>query len=348
MLSLAIPAAMVALCGGVLAQPAPTLKVGDPAPALKIEKWVKGEAITGFEKERVYVVEFWATWCGPCRASIPHLTHLQKQYKDKGVTVVGISSSEQKGLSDVEPFVKKMGARMDYTVAWDDQGATSTAWMDAAGQHGIPTAFVVDQKSTIAWIGHPLAGLDKVVKRVTARTWDPKLYEKGRAIEEKLEQAFEQDKADEALRLIDEIVALDAELFGNYTAAKFQILLSEKKDVKGAYDYIARHVATTLKDEADTLNAIAWTILDMPGLPERDLPLAMRAATRAVEVTKGENAMILDTLARAYFETGDVDKAIDTQTKAIAAETDEDAKQEYAEALNRYKEAKAKGTKKGG
>ena len=47
------------------------LKVGDNAPAITIADWVKGEPITGLEKGRVYVVEFWATWCGPCRVSIP-------------------------------------------------------------------------------------------------------------------------------------------------------------------------------------------------------------------------------------------------------------------------------------
>ena len=89
------------------------LQVGDEAPGLDIDAWVKGEAVT-IETGRVYVVEFWATWCGPCRKSIPHLTKLQKEYGSDGLTIIGISDEE---ADVVKPFVQRQGENMGYTVA---------------------------------------------------------------------------------------------------------------------------------------------------------------------------------------------------------------------------------------
>jgi thiol-disulfide isomerase/thioredoxin len=114
--------------------------------------WIKGGPV-GITPGNVYVVEFWATWCGPCRVSIPHLTGLQKKYKDKGVTFVGISDEPPDVTT---PFVKQMGDSMDYNVASDTKGDVYKGYMDAFRQNGIPTAFVVSAAGKVVWFGHPM------------------------------------------------------------------------------------------------------------------------------------------------------------------------------------------------
>ena len=108
----------------------PSLTAGSVAPVLSGEKWLKGAPVKSFERGRVYVVEFWATWCKPCIASVPHLTELQQKYPN--ITVIGVAASEQSSrpnmddrLSKVESFVAKQGTGMNYSVVYDGSGSTS-------------------------------------------------------------------------------------------------------------------------------------------------------------------------------------------------------------------------------
>src|SRR5512141_3466891 len=112
---------------------AASLKVGDPAPKLQVGKWVQGSPVKSFEKDKAYIVEFWATWCGPCRVSIPHLNETYQKYKDKGLVVIGQDCWER-DESLVAPFVEKMGDKMTYRVALDDKegserGKMAETWM---------------------------------------------------------------------------------------------------------------------------------------------------------------------------------------------------------------------------
>src|SRR6266487_2199320 len=60
-------------------KPEAKLKIGDPAPAFKVSKWLQGTEVKSFEKGKVYVVEFWSTWCGPCIVMMPHMSELQQE-----------------------------------------------------------------------------------------------------------------------------------------------------------------------------------------------------------------------------------------------------------------------------
>lgn len=66
------------------AQDKKRLSVGDDAPTLKYSKWLQGaKPITAIDPNKTYVIEFWATWCGPCIAAMPHLSELSKKYAGK-------------------------------------------------------------------------------------------------------------------------------------------------------------------------------------------------------------------------------------------------------------------------
>ena len=168
------PATLLALIAGTTLGVAadPTLKVGDPAPKLQTGKWVQGDPVKDFQKGKAYIVEFWATWCGPCRASIPHVNEIYNQFKGKGLVVIGQDCWEQ-DESKVAPFVKSMGDKMTYRVALDDKtgggrGKMAETWMAAAGRKGIPSAFLVDTQGRIAWIGHPMQLKEAIIEDALA------------------------------------------------------------------------------------------------------------------------------------------------------------------------------------
>jgi thiol-disulfide isomerase/thioredoxin len=146
----------LAMAGLVLAPSnaaAEDLLPGSAAPKIAVKNWVKGKAVSAFQPGKVYVVEFWATWCGPCIESIPHISSLAAKNKD--VTFMGIGIWEENPDKRVEKFVKEMGSKMSYNVAYGgNQEGMAKTWMQASGSNGIPTAFIVKDKK-VAWIGHP-------------------------------------------------------------------------------------------------------------------------------------------------------------------------------------------------
>ena len=309
---------------------AATLKIGDPAPKLQVGQWIQGEPVKEFSTNNVYVVEFWATWCGPCRVSIPHLNALYQQYKGK-VTVIGQDVWEN-DESGVAPFVKKMGTNMTYRVAMDDKshydkGAMATTWMEAAGRDSIPTAFIVNQQGRIAWIGHPMEMTEKLWDDILSGHYDVTKaaadYNKSEADQQrmqelgaKLQAAVRSENWDQANATVDEIEKTDPQ---NATAAqfmRFQILLAQKK-YDDAYKQ-AQTVSDAHLDNAALQNALASVIFGHPGLEKRNTVLGEKFAERANKAADGKDPGVLDLLARAQFTNDKKKEAIATEQKALA------------------------------
>lgn len=286
-------------------------QLGHPAVKLDGLTWIKGEPVV-FQTGKVYVVEFWATWCGPCKATIPHLTEVQKKYKDQGLTVIGISN-EAKSLDKVKAFVAEQGDNMDYTVAVDTTGTVEAGYMRAYEQRGIPTAFIVDGHGKVVWYGHPLADMDEVLTQVLAGTFDMAAYASARAEREA------QQRQTQAL-----IMEYITGLRGNKPVEQ------------------TRPIADKLIEmaPADILNQIAWFMLTELDEANRDYPTAMKLAEKANNLTEGKEASILDTYALALFKNGKVKEAIAAQTKAVELAGDKQMQDELKARLDEYKAAR--------
>ena len=280
-------------------------ELGIPAPPLQIASWVKGTPVQPTLKNSsntIHVVEFWATWCGPCRKTIPYLTKLQQQFKDRGVRIIGISSET---LPEIKPFVQRMGSQMDYAVAADADKATSIAYYELYGERGIPHAYVVDPQGRIAWQGHPMAGLDNVLEDLLAGTYSIEGANRAQRAEPDMQRYFEKAAAG---------VVADS--------------------IRPAGEKILEEIKTS----TDALNRFAWVIAQHPRIQTRDLDLALRAAKAAYERSKGKNAFSADTYAGVLFKSGKIQEAVDAQTKAVAAARPED-REAMERALDTYRAA---------
>lgn len=176
--------------------PAVSLKAGDMAPAFVPGTWLKGEPIPGLAKGKVYVLEFWATWCGACKAAMPHVSELARKHAGK-ITFIGVNvqetgkSCEEKDARAAE-FVKASGEQMAYAVCRDTADeAINRNWLTAAGIQGIPSTFIIDKTGRIVWIGHP-SSMDAVVEELAAGTFNYEARQALEAANKKVEAAINQ------------------------------------------------------------------------------------------------------------------------------------------------------------
>lgn len=336
---------------------AATLKVGDHAPKLMLGKYVQGDEVKEFAKDKTYLVEFWATWCGPCRVSIPHLNEIHAKYKDKGLVVIGVDCFERDEKL-VAPFVKSMGEKMTYRVALDNKtdekdGAMAKFWMQAAEQDGIPTAFLIDNKGIVVSIGHPMELKEKLIEDVIAGKFDvaqakaeaekadkeksemSKNMEQIQALGGEMQEAMAAKKWDEALAKVDKIEKLLPEAARpQANLARVHILVG-KKDYPAMYKLMEK-VSESSMDNAMMQNDFAWTIATDESIENRDLKLADKFAGRAVSASNSKEPSILDTQARVWFMMDKKDEAIKLQEKALGLASTED-KPQYQKTLDAYK-----------
>jgi thiol-disulfide isomerase/thioredoxin len=152
---------------GVLerAESAPSLSNGSPVSweILATMNWIQGEIPKSFEPGKIYLFECWATWCGPCVASIPHMNALHRKFHEKGLRVYGMNVREG-DAEVVRKFVKAKGDGMSYPVAFAGEDSSfEDKWFKLGGVRGIPHTFVV-KDGKLLFSAHPSELTDSVIE----------------------------------------------------------------------------------------------------------------------------------------------------------------------------------------
>lgn len=324
----------LAICAA-LAASALAVEIGEKAPTLKgVKQWINGAAVEPAEGDgkTVYVVEFWATWCGPCRMTIPHLNQLHEQLKDRGVVIVGVTTEDE---ATVRPFLEQM--KMSYLVAVDSDNTTSETWMKDVD--GIPHAFVVGQDGAVLWAGHPMDNLDGVLKDVLEGRYDPEKVKVRRANESELMEALQRGDLRGAGQALDQMLADDPR---NMELAQMKAGLLFQAGDHAALKEHYRSMLKTFEDSAEHLNQLAWMLISPSPLPlaARDIGVAWEAARRAAALSERKDASILDTLALVMFNLGLTEAAIATQEEAVGKAGDAAERAELQRTLDYFRDAK--------
>jgi len=147
------------------------LSIGDKLPAIgRRVTWIKGDKVESFSKDKVYVIDLWATWCVPCIAMMPHTSDIAERYAKHGVQVIGLALDPGNATATRE-FVEKNGDNMRYVVCEDIDGQMKTEYMERTGTAGIPTVLIVDKDGRLAWIGHP-SNMGGPLAEIVLETYD--------------------------------------------------------------------------------------------------------------------------------------------------------------------------------
>ncbi len=311
----------------------PTLKVGDSAPAMDVDRWLKGEPVTTFQPGTIYVIEFWATWCGPCIDAIPDLTWLQRKYPQ--IVFIGVNVAEV-DPSLVEPLVKRMGDRMNYRVAADVSpgdgkgGPVWKAWMDGSGKSGLPCSFVIGADGKLADITHPLS-LRPTLEAVLAGKPFPAELSSAEsdavtALWKQYHAAFKQQEWDAAARTIDALVRAVPSIAEDEYRQSLRIARGDYTAAQAAFDEIDRRIAA---DDLEPSKILSADLQRLAMFAKRSNAAAMnRVAAHAAKRLAGDaralNMLAWDLIgeprgAGNHLPAIDLDLVLDIATRASDA-----------------------------
>lgn len=299
-----------------------TFDVGSPAPTTRPEIQIQGEAVTAFTPGKLYIFECWATWCGPCVATLPHLNALHEKLAARGVVITGVNvwdgEKNEAAEKNVRTFVAQQGKKMSYAVAIGGKAFIKT-WLDDSDTESIPVAFVVNGNGILIWKGHPAELSESLLSEFLKGKPLPK--SPASSIKKPVTDllaALDKHNWDKAEALLPEATAqLPEKMQKEFQQTIEANIALGRGDPALFYDLLERRA---LKEETnpEVQNEVAWQLLtDTRFEGKTNLPLAEKCAVAAVQLTQSKHADKLDTLARLRFMQGRQAEAIELQERAL-------------------------------
>lgn len=334
---------------GTPARAEDTLGIGSPAPALDIEHYLSTgngffEPVTEFEDGKVYMIEFWATWCGPCIASMPHLVELQNQHRGEGFQIISVSDEDletvKQLMEQTYPDTEKTFAELTsaYTLTVDPDGSVTEDYMRAAGRDGIPFAFLVGKTGLVEWIGHPMEA-DEPVAKVLDGTWDREAFKEQLRREEQIQIAMSKvnrlagaGEFEDAIKVVDKTIdeldgAEDEAAEGlreRLVNLKYNLRLDAGDQSEEVLDYFRGQLESAKSDERELVQ-FAFGMMSSLQLGADIGPLAdetIEALNQRVDQANEELQPLMHVLvSQLYSAMSELEKAIEAQKRAIEVST---------------------------
>ena len=299
----------------------PRFVVGSPAPPLNFGEWLHGDPLTGPEPGKPLVLDFWASWCGPCLQAAPHLQQVAEEFAGRA-TVVGVTVID--GRNPMPAVMQALAATKASRYAVR-HATVPPATEEAYRVNAFPTAVVVGPDGRVAYVGNPML-VDEVLDRLLAGTWAGKVSAaEVDGIPGELGAAF--GAASPAASLA-KLAAFEAARPGTagrpaYRVSKVSVLVAA-----GRFDE-ARAVTEQLlpplaaRKDVTHLGNLRAVWADPKANPTRvHADLAVRAAQAALGVEGADDPAGLAGLADAHLFAGDKEKGRAVLDRALAAAPD--------------------------
>ena len=305
----AMTAGMPSMAGSSEKKEDKTAAAGEALPEMFLdgipEVWLQGDPVKKWEKDKVYIFEFWATWCGPCLAAMPHMEHLHQVLKENpNLQIIGVNVMDRKSPENLKEFLKNRPTPLTYTMAVDVDGKrTKAKWLDPLEVNGIPHVFAI-KNGKLIWRGHPLKLSEEMltamlkpdfsvaslpVETADARDKENKIFLQTRQMVNQLVQKNGRQGAAPLLKQIQESNQFSQDRLIYLKTIPFNVLLQQ-----GKYDE-AQLVLNDLTEEySDNYRVqinVAGSLLQADTMPSDKLDAALveRCLRRCIEISKKGN-----------------------------------------------------------